>query len=236
MREEHYLYAIVRGPTPAWRPPAQGVDGVAVTPRSLDDLLVLESRLAGVPPAGPRHLGAHHDVVASALNADALLPFRYGVTVADGALDAWLAERRALVDQALERVRGHVEMSVKILRLDGAAPAEETRLREIADRLVECAGVTHWRRRAAGVPATSRAASRSWCRATRCRASSRASPRLRRARAALPSCRRDRGQRTRSCRPSTAGRSRGWTAPRAPRDGLRKAAGRIRLAAISRGP
>ena len=67
MREEHYLSAIVRGPTPAWRPPARGLDGIAVTSRRLDDLLVLESRLAVVPPAGPRRLGAHHDVVASAL-------------------------------------------------------------------------------------------------------------------------------------------------------------------------
>lgn len=150
MREEHYLYAIVRGPTPAWRPPVRGVDGAAVMPCRLDNLLVLESRLAGVPPATPQRLDAHHGVVASALDADALLPFRYGVTVADGSLDAWLAERRTLVDDVLERVCGHVEMSVKILRLDGAM-AEETRLREIADRLVECAAVTQWRRRPAGV-------------------------------------------------------------------------------------
>lgn len=144
MREEHYLYAIVHGATPNWRPPTFGVDGAPVTPHRRSDLVVLASCFASVPPAGPRRLGAHHDVVVSALEADALLPFAYGTCVA-GLLDDWLEARRPAVHATLERLRGHIEMSVKLLRLGGEGGPDASGLRQLGHRLVECAGVPDWR-------------------------------------------------------------------------------------------
>src|SRR5687767_13169151 len=77
-----YMYAVVEGLPPAWRPPPAVVPGASVDRRRLGPLLLLGSALDAVPPANPKTLALHHDVVASALDAHAVLPFRYGTTVA----------------------------------------------------------------------------------------------------------------------------------------------------------
>jgi hypothetical protein len=152
-----YLYAVVDGLPAGWRPPPP-VAGQRVERRSLDDLLLLFSTAPLVPPASPATLALHHDVVASALDADGLVPFRYGTVVASADADGWLARERGTIDGALARVRGCVEMSVKLLRLDaggppsgvGAAPPDEGRLQALAEHLVERAGLAQWRYRPAG--------------------------------------------------------------------------------------
>src|SRR6266581_3530639 len=95
-----YLYAIVDGLPRAWRPPA-GVDDGRVATRALDSVSVVLGDIVAVPPANPRTLARHHDVVASALEAEALLPFRYGVAVPGAELGAWLAGRREAIAAAL---------------------------------------------------------------------------------------------------------------------------------------
>jgi hypothetical protein len=156
-----YLYAIVDGLPRAWRPPA-GVDDSPVATRALDALSVVLGDVVVVPPSSPRTLARHHDVVASTLEADAVLPFRYGVAVDGAELPAWLAGRRAAIAAALAALRGCVEMSVKLLRLDsavafrprGAPPPgpAEGELRALADRLVERAALDEWRYRPSGGP------------------------------------------------------------------------------------
>jgi hypothetical protein len=82
-----------------------------------------------------------------------VLPFRYGTVVADGESDAWLGVHRGALETALARVRGCVEMSVKLLRLDGGvepAGPGEIELRALADQLVTRAGIEQWRYRPAG--------------------------------------------------------------------------------------
>jgi hypothetical protein len=148
-----YMYAVVEGLPGTWHPPPAVIAGASVERRPLGPLLVLGSTLDAVPAANPRTLALHHDVVASALDAIAVLPFRYGTAVADGESDGWLAGQRTTLEAALALVRGCVEMSVKLLRLDGGAePAGpgEDELRALADQIVGRAGVEQWRYRPAG--------------------------------------------------------------------------------------
>jgi hypothetical protein len=149
-----YMYAVVEGLPPAWRPPPAVVPGASVDRRRLGPLLLLGSALAAVPPANPKTLALHHDVVASTLDAHAVLPFRYGTTVAADEAETWLGAQRPALEAALAQVRGCVEMSVKLLRLDGGIDPPrgpgERELRALAEQLVGRAGVEPWRYRPAG--------------------------------------------------------------------------------------
>jgi hypothetical protein len=149
-----YMYAIVEGLPPAWRPPPAVVSTATIERHRSGALLLLGSALDAVPPATPKTLALHHDVVASALDAHAVMPFRFGVTVPDADAPTWLVAQHAVVEAALAQVRGRVEMSVKLLRLDGGAephPGPHERvLRGLAEQLVDRAGVEHWRYRPAG--------------------------------------------------------------------------------------
>jgi len=149
-----YMYAVVEGLPPAWRPPPAVVPGASVDRCRLGPLLLLGSALEAVPPANPKTLALHHDVVASTLDAHAVLPFRYGTTVAADEAETWLGAQRPALEAALAQVRGCVEMSVKLLRLDGGIDPPrgpgERELRALAEQLVGRAGVEPWRYRPAG--------------------------------------------------------------------------------------
>ncbi|HEX5815548.1 MAG TPA: GvpL/GvpF family gas vesicle protein [Methylomirabilota bacterium] len=149
-----YMYAVVEGLPPAWRPPPAVVPGASVDRRRLGPLLLLGSALDAVPPANPKTLALHHDVVASTLDAHAVLPFRYGTTVAADEADTWLGAQRPALEAALAQVRGCVEMSVKLLRLDSGIDLPrgpgERELQALAEQLVGRAGVEPWRYRPAG--------------------------------------------------------------------------------------
>jgi hypothetical protein len=149
-----YMYAVVEGLPAAWRPPPAVMATASVEGHPLGPLVVLASTLDAVPSANPKTLALHHDVVASALEALALLPFRYGTAVLDSEREPWLATQRAALEAALAQVRGCVEMSVKLLRLDGGVEPStgpgESELRALADHLVTRAGIEQWRYRPAG--------------------------------------------------------------------------------------
>jgi len=152
----HYLYAVVDRLPGRWRPPAAGIGGASVVPRRLHDLVVLGSLLDLVPPANPRTLALHQDVVATLVDAPATLPFRYGTAVPALQLPDWVAANRALLAAGLAAVRGCVEMTVKLLRLDGAITHQlagrdraadgvaERELRAVAEALAERAAVRQW--------------------------------------------------------------------------------------------
>jgi len=161
-----YLYAVVDRLPAAWQRPASGIGGAAVVPQRVEDVVVLGSAIESVPPATPRTLALHHDVVGSVMDAAALLPFPYGTTVPVAALPEWLAARRGAVTEALATVRDCVEMSVKLLRLDraidqqlarsrpvaerSASPPGEHELRALAEALVERAALPTWSYRPSG--------------------------------------------------------------------------------------
>jgi hypothetical protein len=162
----HYVYAIVERLPGRWRPPMAGLAGASVVPRRFDDLVVVTSLLDTVPPAGPRSLALHQDVVATLVEATATLPMTYGTAVPVAELPEWIAGHRPTVTAALRAVRGCVEMTVKLLRLEGTiahrpagpgaghpdgrgAPGEAD-LRALAEALAERAALPHWRYRPSG--------------------------------------------------------------------------------------
>jgi Gas vesicle synthesis protein GvpL/GvpF len=155
-----YLYAVVEGLPSGWRPPPPVV-GERVERGNRTGLVLLSSGASVIPPASPTTLALHHDVVASALDADGLVPFRYGTALRSSDLDDWLVRERPALDGALASVRGCVEMSVKLLRLEATPSggpsvdamrdaADEQRLRELGDQIVERAALAQWRYRPAG--------------------------------------------------------------------------------------
>jgi hypothetical protein len=164
----HYLYAIVERLPGRWRPPTTGVASAAVVPHRFDDLVVVTSLLETVPSASSRNLALHQDVVASLVDATATLPMTYGTAVPVTELPAWMAEHRATITAVLRGVRGCVEMTVKLLRLDGAiaqrlagragsraagGPAlapDDGELQALAEALAERAGLPRWRYLASG--------------------------------------------------------------------------------------
>jgi hypothetical protein len=163
-----YLYAIVDRLPSGWRPPAAGVGSTAVVSRRIDNVTLVGSLIETVPSANPRTLALHQDVVATVIDAPAILPFRYGTAMAAAQLADWLATRRALVRAALGAVHGCVEMTVKLLRLDcafthplaedgrvrrpGEAPLGpgERELRGLAEALAERAALSQWRYQPSG--------------------------------------------------------------------------------------
>lgn len=167
----HYIYAIVERLPGRWRPPMAGLAGASVVPRRCDDLVVLSSLLDTVPSPSPRSLALHQDVVATLVDAPATLPMPYGTAVPVAELPGWLAGHRPTVTAALRAVRGCVEMTVKLLRLEGAIARQlggrggghpsgpspgvpgdrgEAELRALAEALAERAALPQWRYRPSG--------------------------------------------------------------------------------------
>lgn len=159
-----YLYAIVEGLPRRWRPPTSGVGAGPVVARSIADLVVVASAVTAPPPRTPRTLALHHDVVATTLQADAVLPFPFGMVMRPGELDHWMLTHRGLVLRSLAHLRGCLEMTVRLVRLD-AAPTSgvgrmlarragtdgragrqgDTGLDTLASEVIDRAGLSEWR-------------------------------------------------------------------------------------------
>jgi hypothetical protein len=61
------------------------------------------------------HVRAHNDLLLQALEAGAVVPFRFGTTFADRAeLDGWVDAHRAQLERELDRLRGTTEWSVEV--------------------------------------------------------------------------------------------------------------------------
>jgi len=157
-----YLYAIVDRLPRAWNGHLPGLAGVPVQATPAHDFVLVRSRLGAVPAASPKTLAAHHDVVASLMEADAIVPFPFGTARAGGEGDLWVASHATTLRATLAKVRGCVEMNVKLLRLnvppvrmaeidaDGRDPRRLAYLEALGERLVARAGVDDWRYRVQG--------------------------------------------------------------------------------------
>jgi gas vesicle protein GvpL/GvpF len=160
----HYLYAIVDRLPARWRPPTAGILGASIVPRRFETMIALASTIETAPAPGPRSLALHQDIVATVMDAPAVVPLPYGTVVPGAQLGDWIAMRRPLIEAALTGVRGCVEMTVKLLRLDDALtrprplraevvqsePAADRGLRALAEMLAERAGLPRWQYRPSG--------------------------------------------------------------------------------------
>jgi hypothetical protein len=117
-----YVYAIGDASAVPPAPAGRGLGGAALHVLARDGLAAVLSRhrTPQPPEPSPETLWAHEAVVERLMAAGTVLPLRFG-TVLDGedALAATLAERRDELAAGLERVRGRVELGVRVL---GAPP------------------------------------------------------------------------------------------------------------------
>jgi hypothetical protein len=140
----HDLHALVEGLPRGWCPPLDAAGPVHL--HTVGDLTLVESPLAGGPAWTPRAARRHDDIVATLLDADAVVPFPAGTVVPAGQLSPWLATRLPLLHRAVRRVRGHVEVALRLVPLGPEGDERvEARLRRLADRLVERLAVPAWR-------------------------------------------------------------------------------------------
>jgi hypothetical protein len=98
-------------------PDERGVDGRPLEEHGLEAVSAVVSRHDGPPTGDPRADAVAHGLVVEALAAlaPAVLPVRFGQTFADDeALAAVLRERLAGIRGSLERVRGCVEIGVRV--------------------------------------------------------------------------------------------------------------------------
>ncbi len=112
-------------------PEVQGLEGAPLDRRRCDDFdLVVSEHAAEVEPSEEAVL-AHARVVEALMpHADALLPARFGLAFADSAaLEEALREKAATLEESLERVRGRVELGVRVVG-EQSAPREVENGRE----------------------------------------------------------------------------------------------------------
>jgi Gas vesicle synthesis protein GvpL/GvpF len=133
-----YLYAVVD--ELAGLPDGPGIDGASLERRRAGDFdLVVSEHAAEVEPTEEAVL-AHARVVEELLRlAGAVLPARFGVGFEDGtSLERAVGDRAADLDKSLDRVRGRVEVGVRVVGDQTPPPAEtgreylEARQRQLA--------------------------------------------------------------------------------------------------------
>lgn len=119
-----YVYALVDARPAPPSPEGAGHDGAALCVVARGSVAAVCSRHERIDvPAEPDHLWRHEHVAERLMERHAVLPVRFGTTVADEeALTAILDEREDEFCGAFERVRGRVELGVRVL---WTAPATE---------------------------------------------------------------------------------------------------------------
>jgi hypothetical protein len=141
-----HLYAVVEALPSWWRPPTEGVGGRPVLAWQVEPLAVVASPVMGGQAPTPAALAQHHDVIASLLDARSVLPLPFAAPLPEAGLGSWLQAHQVAIRDGLEEVRGAVEMTVRLVRLEpGASTANAGGLRAFAEGLVERAALSRWR-------------------------------------------------------------------------------------------
>jgi Gas vesicle synthesis protein GvpL/GvpF len=100
----------------------RGVGGGRVRVVAFGRVAAVVSEFAGAgAEVSAENVRAHNRVNAAALARATPLPFRFGTVAAEGRLAGYVSENEAALLDALARVRGCVEMSVKVRRADDKA-------------------------------------------------------------------------------------------------------------------
>jgi hypothetical protein len=111
----YYVYGIV--PATLDLPSLRGIDDVEVELVTLDDLAAVVSRFAlDRPPGRKAELVAHSRVVDALAEAGAVVPVQFGSVLEhdSAAVEDLLAEQADVARDTLERVRGKVQMNLRV--------------------------------------------------------------------------------------------------------------------------
>jgi hypothetical protein len=113
-----YVYAIGEAARTALPPGQPGLGGARLRLTTCGDIAAVYSRHRTLrPQPAPRTMWSHEAVVERLMRRAAVLPLRFGTMLGDEqALRAILAQRHDELIQGLERVRGRVELSLRVLR------------------------------------------------------------------------------------------------------------------------
>ena len=149
-----YLYCVVTAGAAAPPSDIRGLDGACVRAVAAEGVAAWVSDLPDAPwapiPATPARARAHDAVVRAAMAAETPVPARFGQRFADDeALRASLHPRHGDLVEALARVRGAVEMTVRVLLTPGGSAAEPAPAPESPGRAYLAAARTRVRREAA---------------------------------------------------------------------------------------
>ena len=110
-----YAYCLTEGVEPVPEK-IKGINGAEVRLYKTEDFsLPVSDVFSETIPASRENALAHAAVVRSVLDRTTPLPFRFGVLVTEEQLQNYLATRRDALLANLARVRGCVEMNVKII-------------------------------------------------------------------------------------------------------------------------
>jgi Gas vesicle synthesis protein GvpL/GvpF len=122
-----YVYAIHDADAPPSPPSARGLGGARLHTTAAGGIAATFSRHRTLQPRStPKMLWSHEAVVRQLMGRVAVLPLRFGTVLPDvAALRAVLVERRDALAEGLERVRGRVELSVRVLGQPPREPARE---------------------------------------------------------------------------------------------------------------
>ena len=143
-----YVYALVDARPVPPTPEGEGHGDAALCVVARGAVAAVCSRHERIEvPVEPAHLWRHEHVAERLMEHHAVLPVRFGTTVADeDALAALLDEREAEFRRAFERVRGRVELAVRVLwtppeperepepATDGTGPGRASLLGRLAAR------------------------------------------------------------------------------------------------------
>jgi Gas vesicle synthesis protein GvpL/GvpF len=114
-----YVYCLGDELRDEWFGELRGVDGARVRVVAFGRLAAVVSEFVGEGAAvSAENVRAHNRVNAAALARATPLPFRFGTVAAERRLADYASENEAALLDALARVRGCVEMSVKVRRAD----------------------------------------------------------------------------------------------------------------------
>src|SRR5213080_3991599 len=136
---QSYVYALVDRVPRRWRPPAAGVGGGSVVAQSIHDLVLIVSPVTSPLARTLRSQAVHDDVVASLMDAEAVVPFPFGTAVVD--LQSWVEARARELRAALLHWRyrpaanpTNVAASLSFLVPRDEVPAFLARIAPVASR------------------------------------------------------------------------------------------------------
>ena len=131
----YHLYAVVEGLPRRWRPPATGVGGGPVVARAAAELTLIVTPLAAPIGRTPAALAAHDDVVVGLLECRAVVPLRFGTTLAAAQL-ATQVLREARLLRAPEPSLGFAQRVTARLQAEQQAIADFWHALEVFARRV----------------------------------------------------------------------------------------------------